>query len=143
MIPARISIVTLGAHDMAQMRAFYRSLGWSEQDGASDEHSMFHTAGGVLSLFGIEDLAKDANVPATEPSNYRAIALAINLESREQVDEAFVALRDLGATITKAPEEVFWGGYSGYFADPEGNLWEIAWNPFVNFDERGALIIGE
>ena len=141
MVPPRISIVTLGAHDMSTMRSFYRSLGWKEQDSASDEHSMFHTAGGVLALFPFDHLAADANVPAAPAGDYRGFTLAINLESREKVDDAFKSLKDLGVRITKEPQDVFWGGYSGYFADPEGNLWEIAWNPFSKFDERGALII--
>lgn len=72
----------------------------------------------------------------------RGITMAINLESREAVDAAFEHLETVGAEIVKPPQEVFWGGYSGYFADPEGNLWEVAHNPFVSFDERGAVLLG-
>ncbi|MEZ4524131.1 MAG: VOC family protein [Thermomicrobiales bacterium] len=144
MIAARLSIVTLGVEDMSLMRAFYRSLGWPEQSSANDEHAMFLTGGGVLALFPLDELARDAN---TKPPNtfdgFRGFTLACNLESREAVDLAFETLREAGAEIVKEPEEVFWGGYSGYFIDPEENYWEVAHNPFVTFDERGGLIASE
>lgn len=139
MIPARVSLITIGTRDFDVMRAFYLSLGWREAS-SSENHSMFETAGGVLSLFPSPELAEDANVDSLNPANgYSNFSLAINLESRERVDEAFARLRDLGVRITKEPHETFWGGYSGYFSDPEHNLWEIAWNPYVRFDQRGAL----
>lgn len=141
MIPARLSIVTLGVRDMPAMRAFYRSFGWREE-GDSDTHSMFHTGGGVLALFPYEELAADANLQVSgEPGAYRGFTLAINLESREDVDAAFQELRSLGVSITKEPAATDWGGYSGYFADPEGNPWEIAWGSFYSIDDRGGLII--
>lgn len=140
MIPARMTVVTIGTQDMATMRAFYRSLGWREV-GGSDEHSFFETAGGILGLFPSRDLANDANVEHSAPAQFPGVTLAINVETREAVDAAFETLRDLNVSITKEPEETFWGGYSGYFADPEGNLWEIVWGPTFRFDERGALIL--
>jgi uncharacterized glyoxalase superfamily protein PhnB len=142
MIPARMTVVTLGAHDMPTMRAFYRSLGWREASG-SDEHSMFDTGGGIVALFPSQDLADDANVAHSAPAEFPGFTLAINLESREAVDAAFETLRNLNVSITKEPAETFWGGYSGYFADPEGNLWEIVWGPTFRFDERGALILND
>lgn len=127
---------------MAAMRAFYRDIGWREASDSSDEHAMFHTAGAVLALFPYEHLAADANSEAPPfTSGFRGISLAINLESREAVDAAFETLREAGATILKEPEDVFWGGYSGYFTDPEGHYWEVAWAPMFQFDERGGLII--
>lgn len=144
MIPGRLSIVTLGVEDMALMRGFYRSLGWREQSSASDEHAMFLTGGGVLALFPLDALAEDAN---TDPPNtfdgFRGFTLACNLESREAVDTAFEKLRAVGVEVVKEPQEVSWGGYSGYFVDPEENYWEVAHNPFVTFDDRGALVISE
>lgn len=142
MIPARITIVTIGARNMTTMRAFYRSLGWREQS-SSEEHAMFHMAGSILALFPSPHLAADANVPYEEPEGFTNFSLAINLESRGAVDDAFAELRELGVTIVKNPDDVFWGGYSGYFSDPEGNLWEIAWNPYSQLDDRGALILSE
>lgn len=139
MIPARISIITLGTRDFSRMREFYRGLGWREAS-SSESHSMFDTAGGVLALFPSDELAEDAGVEALSAlGTHSNFSLAINLESREAVDQAFAHLRELGVAITKDPHETFWGGYSGYFSDPESNLWEIAWNPYVRFDRRGAL----
>ena len=86
MIPARVSLITLGVQDMSTMREFYRNLGWREE-GGSDNHSMFHTGGGVLALFPWDDLSADAGVPATDAhTGYRGFTLAINLETRELVD---------------------------------------------------------
>jgi uncharacterized protein len=141
MIAARLSIVTLGVRDMALMRAFYRGLGWPEQSTANDQYAMFLTGGGVLALFPLAALAEDVNTELHDDlSGFRGVTLACNLESRDEVDAAFEMLNAVGADIAKAPQEVYWGGYSGYFADPEGNYWEVAWNPYVSFDERGAMI---
>jgi uncharacterized protein len=141
MISPRISVVTLGVNDMPAMRAFYRSLGWREE-GDSDVHAMFHTGGGILALFPFKELAADASVPSGEPvAGFRGFTLAINLEARDLVDDAFAELRNLGVRIIKEPAETDWGGYSGYFADPEGNLWEIAWGSFYTIDDRGGMIM--
>jgi uncharacterized protein len=139
MIPARVSIITIGTRDFSTMRAFYRALGWREASVGAD-HAMFETVGGALALVLADELAVDANirVPAGE-CGHSTFSVAINLESRELVDETFRNLRALGVEITREPHETFWGGYSGYFSDPEGNIWEVAWNPYVRFDQRGAL----
>ena len=144
MIAARLSAVTLGVEDMALMRGFYQSLGWPEQSSASDEHAMFLTGGGALALYPLDALADDANtIPPKTFAGFRGFTLACNLESREAVDAAFETLRSVGVEIVKEPQDVFWGGYSGYFIDPEENFWEVAYNPFVSFDERGGLILAE
>jgi catechol 2,3-dioxygenase-like lactoylglutathione lyase family enzyme len=140
-IPARISLVSLGVADVARSTAFYESLGWrrstSSQDGVI---SFVHTSGAVLDLFGAGDLAEDADLPATQaeaPPPFRGFTLAINVGSRDEVDDAFAAAAAAGATITKPPRSAEWGGYSGYFADPDGFLWEVAHNPFWPLDDRG------
>ncbi|MFW6075001.1 MAG: VOC family protein [Chloroflexota bacterium] len=143
MIPARVSIVFLGVKDMSCMRAFFRQLGWPEQSTSNDQHVMYHTGGAILGLYPEDDLRADADVAGEDGSEVRPFTLAVNLESKEAVDRAFAHLEQIEAEITKPPENVFWGGYSGYFRDPEGNLWEVAHNPFVEFDDRGALILGE
>ena len=144
MISPRLSILTLGVEDMALMRAFYRSLGWKEQAEASDEHAMFQTGGAILALYPLDALAEDAN---TEPpkifAGFRGVTLACLLESPAAVDTAFAQLRKLGAEIVKEPQDMYWGGYAGYFIDPEENYWEVAFNPFVTFDKRGGLIIAD
>jgi catechol 2,3-dioxygenase-like lactoylglutathione lyase family enzyme len=140
-IPARVSIVTLGTHDFHAMRAFYRGLGWREAASA-DDFAAFHTGGAVLALYPFEKLAEDARVTAEmrQPS-FRGFAFALNVDTREMVDSVVTELRERGARITKEPEDAFWGGRTAYFADPEGNLWEVAWNPDASFDDRGNMTL--
>ncbi len=141
MIPARISIVTLGVRDLASMRAFYRGLGWHE--GISTEgFAAFKTGGAVLALFPLDELARDANsvVPPGE-GGFRGVTLALNVEEKGRVDEVVGTVRAAGGRIVKEPIDADWGGRSAYFSDPEGNLWEVAWMPGSSFDERGGLIL--
>jgi hypothetical protein len=141
MIPARISIVTLGVRDLASMRAFYGGLGWEE--GISTEgFAAFKTGGAVLALFPLDELARDANsvVPPGE-GGFRGVTLALNVEERGRVDEVVGTVRAAGGRIVKEPIDADWGGRSAYFSDPEGNLWEVAWMPGSSFDERGGLIL--
>jgi catechol 2,3-dioxygenase-like lactoylglutathione lyase family enzyme len=141
-IPARISIVTLGVRDLERMRAFYSGLGW-RQTAHFEEFSAFDTGSAILALFPFDRLAADAHVASDIPQPaYRGFALALNVETRELVDATIDELRAVGARITKEPEDAEWGGRSAYFSDPEGNLWEVAWNPAASFDARGALIWG-
>jgi catechol 2,3-dioxygenase-like lactoylglutathione lyase family enzyme len=129
-IPARVSLATLGVRDVAASTAFYRALGWPLSPASVEgEVSFFNTDGGVLAVFGRSDLAADAHVPDQELTGFRGVGLAINLESEALVDAAFEQVRAAGAKVVKEPEKVFWGGYSGYFADPDGHLWEVAHNP--------------
>jgi catechol 2,3-dioxygenase-like lactoylglutathione lyase family enzyme len=141
-IPARISLVSLGVADVVRSTAFYESLGWrrssSSQDGVI---SFFHTSGAILDLYEAGDLAEDADLPRTAadpaPRPFPGFTLAINLASRDEVDDAFAAVAAAGARIVKPPKAADWGGYSGYFADPDGFLWEVAHNPGWPLDERG------
>ena len=141
MIPARATVVTLGTHDMASMRAFYRGLGWREGRNSSDEFASFLMSGAILGLFPFEHLAKDARVePSDVGTRFRGVTIAINVESRELVDSTIDALRAAGARITKEPEDAVWGGRSAYFADPEGNAWEVVWAPGTSFDSDGKFV---
>ena len=129
-IPARISLATLGVRDLAASTAFYQSLGWPLSSASvPGEVSFFNTAGGLLGLFGAADLAEDAQLPLAEGMGFRGVALAINLESPALVDDAFAEVTAAGGTVVKAPIATAWGGYSGYFADPDGHVWEVAHNP--------------
>ncbi len=142
MIPARVSIVTLGVRDLASMRAFYRSLGWHE--GISTEgFAAFKTGGAMLALFPLDELARDANVaaPPGESGGFKGVTLALNVEEKAQVDEVIAEVRAAGGRVAKEPIDADWGGRSAYFSDPEGNLWEVAWMPGSSFDERGSLIL--
>lgn len=144
MIPQRVSLVTLGARDLASLRAFYQRLGWEDTPASSDDYCVFTTAGVLLSLYPYKDLALDAGLSfETEnetKSSFRGITLAVNVEEPELVDAAIEKARAAGATILKEPVEAFWGGRSAYFADPEFNVWEVAWNPSAVFDETGAML---
>lgn len=140
-LPERISMVTLGVRDMPRMRAFYRSLGWNERADANDTHSMFHLAGAFLGLYPIDLLAEDAGVSTDDTRDgFRGITLSINVETPQAVDAALDRARDAGAEIVKEAVDTTWGGRSGYFEDPEGIRWEVAWAPGAVFDERGAMI---
>lgn len=141
-IPARISLVSLGVADVARSTAFYETLGWRRSSSSADGViSFFHTCGAVLDLFQAGDLAEDADLPRSAaeavPTTFRGFTLAINLASRDEVDGAFDAAVAAGARVVKPPRAADWGGYSGYVADPDGFLWELAHNPGWPLDERG------
>lgn len=141
MVPARVTLVTIGARDMFQLRRFYADLGWSQTEFSSDEYAVFKTAGVLLSLFPLAKLAEDAGVELVEPTvGFRGITLAINVERPEQVDAVIASVEAAGARVLRAPSDAFWGGRTAYFCDPEMNLWEVAWNPTAVFDERGAML---
>ena len=135
----RINLVTLGVTDMVQSRRFYERLGFVAS-GASNPHVTFFDANGlVLGLFGHAALAKDAHAIPGTTSQFRGVSLAWNAESEAAVDAILKHAQDAGATITKPAEKVFWGGYSGYFADPDGHLWEVAYNPGFPLDAEGHI----
>ena len=135
----RVSLITLGVGDLKRARAFYAALGWQpaeETPGAA----FYQMNGIVLGLFGREALAADQGRPGAALGT-GAVTLAQNFPDRAGVDAAFAAALAAGATALKAPEEVFWGGYSGYWADPDGHVWEVAHNPFWHLDASGGLSI--
>lgn len=138
-VPARVSLVTLGVADVARATRFYESLGWRRSSMSQESVTFFHTGGPVMGLFGWDDLAADASLPPGAPQPFRGVTLAINFESRDAVDAAVAAWVTAGGGVAKAPEEVFWGGYSGYLTDLDGHLWEVAHNPFIPFRDDGAL----
>jgi uncharacterized protein len=138
-IPARISIITLGVRDLAASVRFYQALGWRRSSASNEEITWFVTADSALGLFPHGALAEDAQVPAGEPGGFRGVTLAVCLGSPAEVDEAMAAAAAAGARVVKRPEKVFWGGYSGYFADPDGHLWELAHNPSFAFTPQGQL----
>lgn len=135
-LPARVSVITLGVTDLPRVTAFYSALGWPLAAASDATVSFFRTAGAILALFPTTDLAADAGIPG-EGAGFRKLALAVNLDSPEQVDAGLSAVVEAGGTIVKPGQTAFWGGYTGYFADPEGNLWEVAHNPGWPLDERG------
>ena len=142
MIPARLSFVTLGARDLRELRGFYARLGWTEAISA-DDFAAFDTGGAVLGLYPLSQLARDARLPRPNipPTEFRGFTCAINVEAAVRVDEVLEAARRAGAEILKEAEDAEWGGRTGYFADPEGNVWEVAWMPGSSFDERDGLVL--
>jgi len=138
-LPARISLVTLGVADVARAKAFYSALGWPVAADDGDDFCVFDTRGPVLALYPAHSLAEDAGNPdagTPESAGVRS-ALAINVGSVEEVDAGLAAAEAAGGRITRAAERMFWGGYSGYFADPDGHAWEVAYNPHWTLDEHG------
>jgi uncharacterized protein len=134
----RITLVTLGVTDLERSKAFYNEvLGWSPflDNGGT---VMYQLNGMILSLFPQPELMKDAAVP-NDPRGPR-FTLAQCLGSTQEVDALFGQLKQGGVHITKMPEKVFWGGYSGYFTDPDGHLWEIAYNHFLEMDAAGNAV---
>ena len=143
-VPANFTIATLGVTDLERSARFYTDLGWEQRGNVAHGITWFRTSGTWLGLYGYEALAEDATltaVPLGELPAYRGVTLAINLSSEAAVDRAFARVREVGGRIVKAPAATDWGGYSGYFADPDGHLWEIAHAPPFTLDAEGRIEI--
>jgi uncharacterized protein len=138
-VPARISIVTLGVTDVTRSAGFYEALGWVRSSASQEEIVWFKTADSVLGLFGRDMLAADARLPAEPAAPFGGITLAINVETADAVQPGLDAAVAAGGTLLKSAEKAEWGGVSGYFADPDGHPWEIAWNPSFALKEDGSL----
>jgi catechol 2,3-dioxygenase-like lactoylglutathione lyase family enzyme len=136
----RISIVTLGVQDVARSTEFYARWGWAKSPSSNDQVTFIQLKGTVLGLFSRSSLAEDAHVEDTPPG-FSGVTLAYNVASEIGVDAVVKFVVSCGARLVKAPEKVFWGGYSGYVADPDGHLWEIAFNPFFPQDEHGHVVL--
>lgn len=135
----RVSLVTLGVENLERSREFYERLGWRRSMAEADGVVFFQLRGGMIfSLYPRAELAKDANT-AAGGSGFRGIALAYNTRKAEEVDAALAAAVAAGGKLQKPGEKAFWGGYSGYFADPDGHLWEVAWNPGFAMSADGGI----
>ena len=135
----RVSLVTLGVDDVAGARTFYERLGWRGQE--VDQTVFFQAGGMAVVLWGRELLADDAGVAADSRGAFGGIALAHNVRSPEEVDTVLAAAVAAGATITQPAAATFYGGYAGYFADPDGHLWEVAHNPGFTLEPDGSLTL--
>ncbi|MBO2944283.1 VOC family protein [Paenibacillus sp. F411] len=141
MIPERVSLITIGAKQLPQLRQFYQRLGWREMEFSSDSYCVFRTAGVLLSLFPLTELLKDAGLSQDYSiEGFKGITLAINVDQPGEVDTYMEEVRAAGGTVIREASDAFWGGRTAYFLDPESNAWEIAWNPDSVFDEKGAMI---
>jgi catechol 2,3-dioxygenase-like lactoylglutathione lyase family enzyme len=131
-LPARVSLATLGVADVERATTFYQALGWSLSPASvAGEVSFFHTEGGLLALWDVAALAAETGqaAPPVPLGGFRPTMLAINLENPASVDAAFAAVAGAGGRIVTPPSTADWGGYTGTFADPDGHLWEVAYNP--------------
>lgn len=133
----RVSLITLGARDMAGLAAFYEALGWARVD-SPDGVIAFDLIGQTLGLYPLEALAEDIGVPVEELGR-GAMTLAHNLRNKADVAPLLARAEAAGARVLKPASDVFWGGHHGYFADPEGHIWEVAWNPFSPLGRDGAF----
>lgn len=138
----RLNIITLGVSDLQRSLRFYcDGLGWKPSS-VSNEDIVFIPLGGVvLALFARDSLAADAKLAPGGGSGFAGFTVAQNVPSKEAVDAALAHAKAAGATILKPAEDVFWGGYSGYFSDPDGYAWEVAWNPHFTLTESGTLAL--
>ena len=135
-----VSMIGIGTADLARSVAFYETLGWRRSSASTDNMVFMRLANLALGLHPRSMLAEDVGVPEAG-EGFRAITFAHNVASRDAVKAAFAIVRAAGGTIVKEPVEAHWGGYSGYFADPDGNLWEIAHNPFVELADHGTMLL--
>ena len=136
---AHVSLITLGVSDLRRTARFYETLGFVRKVKAAGEDVAFFEAGGVaLSLFDDKRLAEDATLrPEPALPDFRGITLAWNCESEDGVDEVLATAGKAGGRILKPAQKAFWGGYHGYFADPEGHVWEVAHNPHFPLSPDG------
>ena len=136
----RVTIIGLGVNDLKIAGDFYENkLGWKKMKSSNEGIHFYQLNGLLLSLYPKEKLAEDAGVDP-EGSGFKCFTLAYNTRSEAEVDDLIASLEAKGVTIVKRPQKVFWGGYSSYIADPDDNLWEIAYNPYLPLDEDGNAL---
>lgn len=136
----RITLITLGVRNLQRSREFYQQVfGWQPLESSTESIIFFQLNGLQLALFPQESLADDAGLEA-DGKGFKSFSLAYNVRSEKEVDDLVAELAGKGARVLKQPEKVFWGGYSSYIADPDDNLWEIAYNPFLPMDEKGNVL---
>lgn len=137
----RVTLITLAVSDVAAARAFYERLGWKPWTGLESAEIAFFQCGGlVVALYGAEALAADTGLRDPRPGG---MTLAVNVRQRAEVDSGLAAALAAGGTLLKPAEEKPWGGYVGYFADPDGHPWEVSWVPQFPLTEDGSLILPE
>jgi catechol 2,3-dioxygenase-like lactoylglutathione lyase family enzyme len=141
----RITIITLGVKDFDRALRFYRDgLGFPTTAKEGDPIAFFQTSGTRLTLYPLSRLAEDisSDVKPAAPGGFGGITLAHNARTKEEVSQILALAEKAGGKIVKPAQDVFWGGHSGCFSDPDGYYWEVAWGPMFTFDDQGALVIG-
>ncbi|TGL84853.1 VOC family protein [Leptospira congkakensis] len=140
----RINLITLGVSDLQRSIDFYeKGLGWKRSEESNDSVAFFQIGALVFGLFGEEALAEDIGIPFQKRQKFSGITLAQNQISEAEVDAVIEKVRALGAEILKEPTKVFWGGYSAYFKDFDGHIFEVAYNPFFPLNENGEIVLSK
>lgn len=134
----RISLITLATDDPQRAVAFYEALGWARVD-SPEGIIAFDLIGQTLGLYAKADLARDLGMEVDQIGGFSGVTLAHNLREKSEVAPLLTLAEAAGGRIVKPAEDVFWGGYVGYFADPDGHVWEVAWNPFSPLGSDGAF----
>ncbi len=135
----RVSLVTLGVADLSASRAFYRRLGWRESSVSNESIAFFACGPMALALYGRAVLAADTGITDAGPAAFNGVTLAHNVRHRDDVAAVLAEAVAAGATLVKPAQDAHWGGHHGYFADLDGHLWEVAFNPFVPLDGSGGF----
>ena len=138
----RISLITLGVADLARSCAFYEGLGWTRSFEAAEGIPFFQVGGLAFSLYPRDHMARDIDVSA-EGSGFSGFVLSHNTRAQEEVDAVLEEAEQAGASIVRGAADQFWGGYAGCFADPDGHLWEVAWNPHFEMADDGSITLPE
>jgi catechol 2,3-dioxygenase-like lactoylglutathione lyase family enzyme len=137
----RLGTITLGVSDLPRARRFYEAgLGWT-RDGGEDDIAFYQLNGMVVGLYALPTFAAHAGMNVRAAAGFRAISLGYCTRSRSEVDDLVARAEAADATVTVRPRDAFWGGYNAYFTDPDGHLWEIAWNPHLIITERGEHLM--
>lgn len=137
----KLNLITLGVDDFKQSLAFYeKGLGWKKSSKSMDELALFDLGGIILALHPRRELADDATLPY-QPTTFSGLTISYNTRSEKEVDDILKQVASLGATIVKPAQKVYWGGYSGYFKDLDGHLFEVAYNPFWELDKNNNLVL--
>jgi catechol 2,3-dioxygenase-like lactoylglutathione lyase family enzyme len=139
----RLSLITLGYIDLARSLRFYRDgLGFPLSPASQDDVAFFRTGGIVLALYPRHKLAEDATVPDDGRAGaFTGVVLSHNVREKAEVAAVLALAAATGGRVVKPAQDVFWGGHSGYFADPDGHLWEVAWNPYFPLAEDGRVLL--
>lgn len=137
----RVNVITLGVTDMIKSRDFYeRGLGWKVSPISQEDIVFFQLGAIILALYPRDTLAEDATI-LSEGGGFRGVTFAQNVRTKSEVSAVLKTAESSGGKIVKPAQDVFWGGHSGYFADPDGHLWEVAWNPHFKLNDRGEVAL--
>lgn len=136
----RITIITLGVSDLDESTKFYKSVLGTSPNTSYNGVTFIELPGAWISLYPLENLAKDISPDvSTSQRDFSGVTLAYNARSKEDVISIVERARSAGACVVKEPQETFWGGFGGYFSDPDGYYWEVAWGPMFDFTDSGEL----